>query len=417
MPDCRISKVIAREVLDSRGNPTVEAVIVAGGICVSAIVPSGASTGKHEAVELRDGGRRFLGKGVKKAVSNVNSIIAKKVVGMDCRQQKEIDNAMIEIDGTQNKARLGANAILAVSMATARAAAAATNTPLHRIIGGLSNNEKFLLPVPFCNVINGGKHAGTSLRIQEFMIVPVKFRTFMDAMAAVSETYHALKGIIEKVYGKGAANVGDEGGFAPDLHSAEQALILLEKAVEQAGYKEKVRFAIDAAASEFYSGRYYDVGRIYSREGLIDYYLDLIKSHRIISLEDPLEQEDFEGFAELRKKARIQIVGDDLLCTNSERIKTAIAKKSCNCLLLKLNQIGTLTEAIAAAKLAYKNKWRVMVSHRSGETEDSFIADLAVGLGCGQIKAGAPARGERTAKYNRLIRIEQDFGLKMARLG
>ncbi len=417
MPDYRISKIIGREVFDSRGNPTVEAVVVAGGICSSAIVPSGASTGRHEAVELRDGGRRFLGKGVKKAVSNVNSVIAKKVVGMDCRQQADIDRVMIELDGTPNKASLGANAILAVSMAAARAAAATTNTPLHKIIGSISGNKKFSLPVPFCNVINGGKHAGTSLRIQEFMIVPVKFRTFKEAITAVSETYHALKGIIEKVYGKGAANVGDEGGFAPDLHNAEQALILLEKAVEQAGYKGSIMFAIDAAASEFYNGRYYDVGRLYRTEDLIDYYLDMIRSHKIISLEDPFEQEDFGSFAELRKKARIQIVGDDLLCTNIERIKTAVAKKSCNCLLLKVNQIGNLTEAIAAANLARKNKWKVMVSHRSGETEDSFIADLATGLGCGQIKAGAPARGERTAKYNQLIRLEDDFRLKIAGFG
>ncbi|MBI2574894.1 phosphopyruvate hydratase [Candidatus Woesearchaeota archaeon] len=414
MPDCRVSKVIAREVLDSRGNPTVEAVIVAGGVCVSAIVPSGASTGRHEAVELRDGGKRFLGKGVKKAVSNVNSVIAKKVAGMDCRQQADIDNAMMRLDSTLNKSQLGANAILPVSMAAARAAAATTSTPLYRIIGGMSGNKKFSIPVPFCNVINGGKHAGTSLRMQEFMIVPVKFRTFKEAITAVSETYHALKGIIGKVYGKSSANVGDEGGFAPDLNNAEQALILLEKAVEQAGYKGSIRFAIDAAASEFYNGSHYDAGRLYRAEELVDYYLDLIRSHKIVSLEDPFEQEDFDSFAELRRKAKIQIVGDDLLCTNIGRIKTAIAKKSCNCLLLKVNQIGTLTEAIAAANLAYKNRWKVMVSNRSGETEDSFIADLAVGLGCGQIKSGAPARGERTAKYNQLIRLEEDFGLRMA---
>ncbi len=419
MSGFRISKLIAREVLDSRGNPAVEVGIVVGKgknpVCSSAMVPSGASTGKHEALELRDGGKRYLGKGVLKAVSNVNRIIARKVIGLDCRKQNYIDKVMCDLDGSKDKSRLGANAILGVSLASARASAVASNKPLFQVVGGLAKNKKFTIPVPFCNIINGGMHAGTNLRIQEFMVVPVGARSFRDAVQMVSETYHVLKGIIARVYGRAAVNVGDEGGFAPPLNNADQALTLMEKAVEQAGYKDKVKFAIDAAASEFFDGSYYDVGKIYLPGDMVDYYQNLIRSYKLISIEDPFDQEDFAGFAEMTKKSGIQIVGDDLLVTNVDRIRTAISRKSCNGLLLKVNQIGTLSEAISAANLAMDSKWKVMVSHRSGETEDSFIADLAVGLGCGQIKCGAPARAERTAKYNQLIRIEEDFGLKLAK--
>lgn len=415
MPDYKITKVTAREVLDSRGNPTVEVVLVAGGICASAIVPSGASTGKHEAVELRDGGKRFLGKGVSQAVDNVNSKIAKAVMGRDCTRQQEIDRSMVELDGTPNKSVLGANAILGVSLAAARASSILAGVPLHKTIANLAASKKVALPTPFCNVINGGKHAGTSLKVQEFMIVP-KASTFKEAITIVSETYHVLKGIIAKVHGKAATNVGDEGGFAPSLKSAEDALILLERAATEAGYKEKIRFAIDAAASEFYNKGSYEAegGKSYTAHELVDYYMNLIDSFKIVSVEDPFDQEDFESFAELTKKAGIQIVGDDLLVTSISRLKTGIDKKSCNCLLLKVNQIGTLTESIAAAKLATQNKWGVMVSHRSGETEDAFIADLATGLGTGQLKAGAPARAERTAKYNQLIRLEEDFRIRFS---
>lgn len=420
MPGYRISKVIAREVLDSRGNPTVECVAVTGGHCSSAIVPSGASTGRHEALELRDGGKRFGGKGVSKAVDNINRLISKKIVGMDCTGQQAIDDALVRLDGTDNKARLGANAILAVSLAVARSGAAALKMPLHRHIGRMANNKKFLLPLPFSNVINGGKHAGGDLKFQEFMIVPVGSKSFQQALQMVAETYHALKGIIEKQYGKSAVNVGDEGGFAPNLQTADQALQLLESAISAAGYKGKVRIAMDAAASEFYEKGKYNIGggRLLSSGELVDYYIgSIIRAYKILSLEDAFDQDDFESFAELTRKSKIQIVGDDLLVTNTARIRTAIEKKACNCLLLKVNQIGTLTESLAAAASATAAKWNVMVSHRSGETEDSFISDLSVGLGCGQIKSGAPARSERVAKYNQLLRLEQDFGLKIARFG
>ncbi len=409
----RITKLHAREVLDSRGNPTVEVVAFSGKIRASAIVPSGASTGRHEAHELRDGGKRYHGKGVQKAVANVNKAIAKKIIGMDSARQQKIDQLLISLDATKAKSKLGANTILGVSMAAARLSSAASNAPLFKFLGKVSGNKKFSLPVPFANIINGGRHAGTSLKIQEFMVVPVGAKSFSQATEMVSETYHTLKGILLNSFGKHSINVGDEGGFAPELASAEKALILLEKAVDRSGYKGKARFAIDAAASEFYNGSYYDLGKLYTAGDMVDYYVKLAKDFKLVSIEDPFDQDDFDSFAKLRRKLKIQIVGDDLLVTNVERIKAAVKKKSCNCLLLKVNQIGTVSESISAAKLAQRSKWKVMVSHRSGETEDSFIADLAVGLGCGQIKLGAPARGERTAKYNQLLRIEDEFNLKL----
>ncbi len=414
----RIRKITAREILDSRGNPTVECDVTTSAGFGRAAVPSGASTGKFEAVEIRDGGRRYNGMGVRTAVKSINNIIAKKITGMDCLSQREIDAAMIKLDGTPNKSLLGANAILAVSLAAARAAASSSRKPLYRYLTKLTGNKKLTLPVPFCNVINGGRHAEGNLKIQEFMLVPLKFRAFSEAIAAVAETYQQLKKIIVAKYGKQSTRVGDEGGFAPNLNSADEALELLESALAVTGYQRKIAFAIDAAASEFYNGKknVYELEKGYSSSELVDYYLHLAKSHNIISLEDPFQQEDFESFAELTAKSRIQIVGDDLLVTNTERIKTAIEKKSCNCLLLKVNQIGTLTEAIDAANLAKENRWKAMVSHRSGETEDAFIADLTVALGCGQIKTGAPARSERTSKYNQLLRIEEELG-KKARYG
>ena len=420
----KIKKALAREILDSRGNPTVECdVFLSSGVVGRAAVPSGASTGKHEAHELRDGGKRFHGLGVLTAAENINEVIAKKIKGFDCRKQHELDNFMVKLDGSSDKSLLGANAILAVSLAASRAAAMESKKPLYRYLAEsiVSGNRprksrKFVLPVPFCNIINGGRHAGSNLKIQEFMVVPVGFDSFKQAITAVSEVYHELKSLLQRKYGKPSVNVGDEGGFAPQLNSAGEALSLLESAVATTGYQGKVKFAIDAAASEFYDSKTkkYEIssGKMLSAGEMVDYYAKLAKDFPIISVEDPFEQESFSAFAELTKKLammNVQVVGDDLLVTNVNRIREAVKRNACNCLLLKVNQIGTLTESIAAAALAMGEGWRVMVSHRSGETEDAFIADLAVALGCGQIKSGAPARSERTSKYNRLIRIEEEL--------
>lgn len=404
----RIKRVFAREILDSRGNPTVEAeVIAAGGVIGRASVPSGASTGTFEAFELRDKGKRLSGLGVQKAVRNINKIIAKKLAGIDASAQEKIDRKMIEIDGTANKSKLGANAILAVSLACARTAAMAKNQPLYLYLAKLAR-RKPKMPMPFLNVINGGKHASNKLAFQEFMIAPQQAK-FGEGIAAAAEVYHALKKIVERKFWCG---IGDEGGFAPNITSAEEALDLIELAIGEAGHRSSMRIAIDAAASEFYNSSKYVIQKgVFPKKmnaaELSDYYLGLIKDYKLISIEDPFYEYDFESFAALTKKAGIQIVGDDLLVTNTERIEQAARVKACNCLLLKPNQVGTLTETLEAAKLAFKNRWNVMVSHRSGETEDSFIADLAAGLGCGQIKTGAPCRGERTAKYNQLLRISE----------
>lgn len=404
-----ITDLKAREILDSRGNPTIEVDLFVGENKFSASVPSGASTGAHEALELRDGGKRFLGKGVLKAVRNIKKKIAPMLKGKDCTQQKEIDKLMIELDGTVNKSRLGANAILAVSLAVCRAGAFCKGKKLFEYLAGLAGRKKEMrLPRPFFNVINGGKHAGNKLAIQEFMIAP-RMNSFKENLRVGAEIYHALKKIIEKKHGKNAVNVGDEGGFAPPIKKAEEAFNLLKEAVREAGYTRKVDLAMDCAASDFYARKrgYYLLHKKFSKEKLLEYYLKLIKNYKIYSIEDPFEEEDFESFARLRRKSSIQVVGDDLTATNIERIEEAIGEESCNCLLLKVNQIGTLTEALEAAKTAFSAGWQIMVSHRSGETEDTFIADLAVGLGCGMIKSGAPCRGERTAKYNRLLRIEE----------
>ena len=403
----KIKGVHARQVLDSRGNPTVEVEVRTDSSVGRAIVPSGASTGIYEAHELRDNTSKYMGKGVTRAINNINTKISKKIIGMDVFNLTRIDQTLIELDGTDNKKRLGANAILGVSMAVARTGADAKNQSLHVYLG----NSK-TLPIPFCNIINGGQHAGGKLEMQEFMIAPVKARNFSHAVQMVSETYHELKKIIASKYGKSATNVGDEGGFAPDLNNAEQALDLITSAMEKAGYSSRMRIAMDPASSEFYdSGKY--LRKKISSSSLARYYSKLVEKYPIISIEDPFDQDDFDAykdFMENHNKKNIQIVGDDLLVTNVSRISKAIDENLCNALLLKVNQIGTLTEAINAAELCKSNGWNVMVSHRSGESEDPFIADLAVALGTGQIKLGAPCRSDRTSKYNQLLRIEEELG-------
>ena len=416
----RIKKAVAREVLDSRGNPTVEAEIYTGKFSASAIVPSGASIGKHEAIELRDAAnKRYNGKGVLAAVKNVNSILSKKLIGLDCRNQEEIDQLMIELDGTANKSKLGANAILAVSMAVCKAGALHNNIPLYNHIQNLSGSDRISLPIPQLNIINGGKHAGMKDDIQEHMIMPNGFNRFSESLMAGVEAYHKLKDILKKKFGAQGILLGDEGGFAPKITDMNERLGLINQAIAGAGYNNKISLALDCASSEFFYGNHYIIGKNkYSSGELIDFYKGLIKKYDIVSIEDGMAEDDWEGWQQLNKEigGKVQLVGDDLLVTNAERINKAISKKACNSLLLKTNQIGTITESINAAKLAFKNKWRVVVSHRSGETEDFFIADLAVGLNAGQSKFGAPARSERTAKYNRLLRIEEMLGSK-ARFG
>eukprot|EP00917_Polyrhabdina_sp_WS-2016_P027792 GHVP01059358.1.p1 GENE.GHVP01059358.1~~GHVP01059358.1.p1 ORF type:complete len:439 (+),score=92.29 GHVP01059358.1:208-1524(+) len=420
--DFKITKVYAREIYDSRGKPTVEVdVHVKNGERFRAAVPSGASTGVHEAHEMRDGDSgRHLGQGVLKAVSNVNKIMGPALIekGFCICQQKEIDGFLIDLDGTKNKSKLGANGILGISLACSIGGASQKKLPLYRYISQLAGGRKICLPVPSFNVINGGKHAGNKLAIQEFMIMPVGAPNFSEAMRMASEVYQILKGILKAKYGQDSINVGDEGGFAPSaIESTDECLCVLKEAIEKAGYTDRIKIAIDAAASEFYiaDDDSYDMGfkthknKLFDDE-LADYYLKMVGDHPIISLEDPFDQDDWKRFMDLTKKAGIQIMGDDLLVTNPERIQKAIEDRACNSLLLKVNQIGTLTEAISAANLAFDAGWTVMVSHRSGETEDTFIADLVVGLGAMQIKTGAPCRSERVAKHNRLLRIEEELG-------
>ncbi len=405
----KIIKIKARQVLDSRGNPTIECEIFTNKSKGSAIVPSGASIGKYEALELRDKEKAYHGKSVLKAINNINKITP-KLIGKEITKQQDIDKLLDELDGTPNKSNLGANATLAVSLASAVAASNSLNKPLYKYLGNKTN-----LPIPFCNIINGGKHSEGDLKIQEFMIVPIKAKSFSEATQMVAEIYYTLKEDIEDKYGKLATHVGDEGGFAPPIKNPYEALDLISKAIEENNYKENVKIAIDAAASEFYTGTQYQIEqeKVLNSNKLIEYYKDLIKKYPIISLEDPFDQDDFESYRELKKKIKIQIVGDDLLVTNKDRIEHAIKQKLCNCLLLKVNQIGTLSEALEAFKLASKAGWKTMVSHRSGETEDTFISDLSVALGCGQIKLGAPCRGERTSKFNRLLIIEEELGKKV----
>jgi enolase len=418
MTNFKITNVKARWILDSRGNPTVETDIYCDDIFARAAVPSGASTGELEALELRDKGEKFNGKHVEKAVSNVNNIIANELKGMDVREQKLIDTKMIEIDGTENKSKLGANAILSVSLATAKLAAKLQEIPLFEYLYELSygtTRENYLLPIPCCNILNGGEHAGNNLAIQEFMILPIGAKSFSTAIRYVSEVYHILKEILSKKYGKQAINVGDEGGFAPNLSFTREAIDVIIQAIEESGFSLEKEFiiGIDAAASEFYRKGNYEIdGKELNENELLQYYLDLIDEYPLKSIEDPFDQKNFTAFSKLTNEVdeSIQIVDDDLTVTNIDILRKAINQGAGNSLLLKVNQIGSLTEAIDSAKLAFKNNFNVMVSHRSGETSDPFIADLAVGLCSGQIKSGATCRSDRCSKYNQLLRIEEILG-------
>ncbi len=405
-----IKRVIGREVLDSRGNPTVEVEIHTTNGISRAIVPSGASTGSFEAVELRDNDtRRYFGKGVLKAVNNVN-ILGKKLIGRRV-DVHAIDNALIHLDGTKNKSKYGANAILGISLATAKAHAMENNEPLYKTFGTLAKNTKFVMPKPFFNVINGGMHAGNALDFQEYMVIP-EGKSFSENVRIGSEIYHELKNNLQKQFGRSATNVGDEGGFAPPMQFIEEPMDAILDAANNIGYKKKIKLAIDVAATRLKVNNEYVIERkSHDPFELVDIYKGLTKMYPLVSIEDPFAEDDWESFYILTRELgnRIQIVGDDLLVTNKEKIQKAIEFKTCNSLLLKMNQIGTVTETIEAARLALKHKWKVIVSHRSGETEDTSIADLSVGLGNGQIKAGSPARGERTAKYNQLLRIEEQL--------
>ena len=400
----------AREILDSRGNPTVEVEIeLEDGTQARAAVPSGASTGAFEASELRDGGKRYLGKGVEKAIAFVNDEIAPEIIGFDAQDQRLIDAAMIALDGTKNKSRMGANAILGASLAVAKASAEFADLSLFRYLGGPNAH---VLPVPMMNILNGGAHADTNVDIQEFMIAPIGAPTFRESLRWGAEIYHALKSVLKK---RGlATSVGDEGGFAPNLESNRAALDLILEAIEIAGYKpgKEIALAMDVAATEFHdNGKYTFEGASKSSAEMIAYYTSLVDAYPIVSIEDPLNEEDWAGWTDMTKAlgSRIQIVGDDLFVTNPERLARGIAGGTANALLVKVNQIGTLTETIDAVEMAHRANYRSMMSHRSGETEDTTIADLAVALNCGQIKTGAPARTERVAKYNQLLRIEEEL--------
>ena len=411
----KIERAVSREVLDSRGNPTVQVDLYTKSGFGRFSVPSGASKGRLEALELRDGDRqRYAGLGVQRAVENVNKILGPKIQGMDSREQEKIDRTLINLDGTENKGRLGANAILGVSIAAARASADTAKSPLYRTLAG---GRKPSLPVPLMNIINGGKHAGNDLSFQEFMVIPAGFRTYKDALRCGSEIYHALKLRLEEKYGKSAINVGDEGGFAPPINSVEEALGHINDAVDEAGYSpgQNVILGIDAAADTFYdqkTGAYKVDGGTLDSSELLELYASLQEKFPLKSIEDPFHDEDFENFSRITKKlgARVQIVGDDLFVTNIKRVVQGIRARAANSLLVKINQIGTLTETIEAVEMARNANFGLVLSHRSGETEDNSIADISVALATGQIKAGAPARGERTAKYNRLLLIEEELG-------
>ena len=407
-----IATVRGMEILDSRGNPTVSVNMSDGMFTVSAAVPSGASTGKHEALELRDGGKRFGGKGVLKAVQNVNGAIAGAISGFSPLRQTDIDRKMIALDGTPNKASLGANAILGVSMAATRLAAAQKHTELFSYFSGITGNKP-LLPVPLLNVINGGVHAGGDLSVQEFLIVPAGFHSLREALTAAAEVYQSLKSELKSKHGASSTNVGDEGGFAPPFKTTIEALGAIRDAIEGAGYLagKEIFLAIDAASSEFYrDGSYFLDGKRLSVGELTDFYLSIARDFQLISIEDPFDEESFDDFASLTRLAgkKLQIIGDDIYVTNTARIRKGIELKSSNAVLIKLNQIGTVTETLESTKMTMDAGMAAVVSHRSGETTDTFIADMSVGLANGQIKTGAPARGERVAKYNRLLEIEEN---------
>ena len=408
-----IIDVTARQILDSRGNPTVEVEVeLESGAVGRAAVPSGASTGEYEAVELRDDGGEYLGKGVRTAVENVNGLIAEEIVGFDATDQRLVDRMLVELDGTPNKARLGANAILGVSLATAYAAAAALELPLYQYVGGCNAH---VLPVPMMNIMNGGKHADNNVDLQEFMIMPVGAESFEEALRICAEVYHGLRAVL-RARGLSTA-VGDEGGFAPDLASNEDALRIIVEAVDAAGYEPgtDVRLALDPAASSFYEGGKYVLageGRSLSSAEMVDYYAELVEKYPIISIEDGLAEDDWDGFKLMTERLgeRVQIVGDDLFVTNTERLARGIELGCANSILIKLNQIGTLSETLDAIEMAKRAGWTAVCSHRSGETEDTTLADLAVATNAGQIKSGAPARTDRVAKYNQLLRIEEMLG-------
>jgi enolase len=427
-----ITGIRAREIIDSRGNPTVEAdVHTSDGQVYRAAVPSGASTGVYEALELRDkDAGRFLGKGCLKAVQNVHEHLAPALKGMDVTQQETIDRKMVEeIDGTQNewgwcKQKVGANAILAVSLATARAGAASRGLPLYQHLADLAGKrtDKFVMPVPSLNIINGGAHAGNSLEMQEFMILPTGADSFKESLRIGIEVYHSLSSLLKKKFGKSAANVGDEGGFgAPQLRDEIHTLEIIMEAIQNSGHAGRIDIGLDVAASEFYDAKAntYNLSqktgandRVISPDALLDIYDDLSKKYPIKSIEDPFDQDDFSSYVKMTKRMgdRVQVVGDDLLVTNPKRVQTGIDEKLCNALLLKVNQIGSVTESIEASNMSQKAGWGVMVSHRSGETEDNFIGDLVCGLGTGEIKSGAPCRSDRLAKYNQILRIEESLG-------
>ena len=406
-----IIHTFAREILDSRGNPTVEAeVFLDDGARGVAGVPSGASTGVHEAHELRDGGERYQGKGVLKAVENINEKIADEIAGFEADDQRLIDQALIKLDGTDNKSELGANAILGVSIAAAKAAAESAALPLYRYIGGPNAH---VLPVPMMNILNGGAHADSGVDVQEFMIAPIGAESFAEALRMGAEVYHALKAVLKD---KGlSTGLGDEGGFAPSVDSTKAALDVIVDAIKKAGFEpgKDVALALDVASSEFFKdGKYHFEGGEHTAEEMSKVYEDLIDQYPIVSIEDPLQEDDWDGYTALTAAIgeKVQIVGDDFFVTNPARLQEGIEQKAANALLVKVNQIGTLTETFDAVELAHRNGYRTMMSHRSGETEDTTIADLAVALNCGQIKTGAPARSERVAKYNQLLRIEQELG-------
>lgn len=416
-----ILKVFAREILDSRGNPTVECEVTTANGTFRSAVPSGASTGIYEAVELRDGDKgRYLGKGVQNAVKNVTDVLGPALVGKEVSDQAAVDKIMTDLDGTKNKGTLGANAILGLSMAVSKAAAVNAGLPLYQYIARMAGNTELRLPVPCFNVINGGKHAGNALPFQEFMVAPVKAESYSEGLRMGCEVYHELKAILKKKYGQDAVNVGDEGGFAPPIVDINEPLPLLMEAIAKAGHEGKFAICMDCAASEMWDEEKKQYNLTFKNQDpsfveakqLEATYAKWATDYPIVSIEDPFDQDDFDAWASLTAtlKGKTQVVGDDLTVTNTERIKMAIDRSACNSLLLKINQIGTITEAIESAKLCQSRGWSVMVSHRSGETEDTYIADLAVGLGCGQIKTGAPCRGERTAKLNQLLRIQQELG-------
>jgi enolase len=410
MSSATIERVHARQVLDSRGNPTVEAEVFTLSGFGRAIVPSGASTGTNEAVELRDGGERWMGKGVENAVAHVNETLGPAIIGRDATRQEQIDLAMADLDATPNKANLGANAILAVSLAVARAAAASVDLPLFRYLGGPSAR---LLPVPCLNVLNGGAHAANSVDIQEFMLVPAGLGSFSESLRAGVEVYHAMKRVMA---GRGlATNVGDEGGFAPDLATSDAALDLLVEGIEEAGYEvgTEIALALDVAATEFYREGHYEVeGRDLGSGEMVDYLAALVEKYPLVSIEDGMAEDDWDGWTELTKKlgGRVQLVGDDLFVTNEDILRRGIADGAANAILIKVNQIGSVSETLHTMEMAKGAGFGRMISHRSGETEDTFISHLAVATNAGQIKTGAPARGERTAKYNQLLRIEEMMG-------